>query len=334
MRWLARLLPRRTHFVGIDVGTAETKMAEIRVTNGGPEVLALRRLPSPPGVWGDVFDEEKLIGVLRELEPGTREVISCLPGDKVVSRILRLPPMSDREREQAVRLEVERFLPTPVDELIIRSVWLEDKAGGEGRRCLILAVPAALVYRYHALFSRAGLVLGVLDLPAFALHRLFQPQLQEGSVALVDIGARITQIVIMQNGQIVFLRTLSAGGDLFTRSASEHYGVTFEEAERMKLEAAATVEDPSAAEAFRGGLLEIGRELKRSLEFCSTQEGIEVRKIILSGGGAKFRPLPTFLEGMLGVPVTVDTPALTFSSLSYDPAYAVALGLALREVVV
>ncbi|RDV83219.1 type IV pilus assembly protein PilM [Ammonifex thiophilus] len=333
MGWLSKILPRKTRFVGIDVGTAETKLAEVELAGGRPEVIRLSRLPSPPGVWGDVFDEEKLVEVLRELAPGVKEVISCLPGDKVVSRILRLPPMSDREREQAVRLEVERFLPTPVEELIIRSVWLEDKAGGEGRKCLILAVPAPLVYRFHELFRRAGLVLGVLDHPAFALHRLFRPQLREGGVALVDIGARVTQIVVARNGQIVFLRTLSAGGDLFTRSASEHYGVPFEEAERMKLEAAATIEDPSAAEAFRGGLLEVGREIKRSLEFCSTQEGVAVKRVILSGGGAKFRPLPVFLEGMLGLPVTVDTPSLRFSA-PYDPAYAVALGLALREVVV
>lgn len=326
MSWIARILPRKSYFVGIDVGTAEIKVAGVKLSSQGPEVVDLRRCPSPSGVWEDVFDEEKLINSLQEVaNPRVKEAISCLAGGQVVTRIIRLPSMSDREREKAVRLEVERLVPTPIDQLIIRSLWIDGTGHANGGKVLVLAAPTSLVYRYHAVFSRTGLVLGVLDLPAFALYRLFRREIQ-GASALVDVGARSTNLVVVENQRIVFLRTFNLGGDVFTRSASEYYGVDFDEAERMKLEAAATVED-----AFRGGLMELGRELRRSLEFCATQEGVKVQEVILCGGGAKFKPLPSFLEGMLGVKVGVKVPDLPLSS-PYDPAFAVAIGLALREV--
>jgi len=328
--WLGKILPRRTRFVGIDLGTAEVKMAEIEVGNRDPEVIALRRLTSPPGVEGEM-EEDQVVEILKQLSPGVKEVISCLPPDKVVTRILRLPPMSDKEREEAVRLELERVIPAPREEMIIRSLWLEEKPSSqEGRRCLALAAPVSLVYLYHSLFARAGLTLGVLDLPAFALYRLFAQQIQRENVALVDVGARVTQVVITRGPEIVFLRSFSVGGDLFTRLAAEYLGVGLEEAEKAKLEVAATSPEPE--EIFRSAVLELGREVKRCLDFCENQEGVKVGRIILSGGGAKLRFLPAFLESMLGVKTSIETPLLHFS-FPYDPSFAIALGLALREVV-
>lgn len=43
------VLPWRTRFVGIDVGTAETKLAEVELVNGRPEVVALRAPLQPAG---------------------------------------------------------------------------------------------------------------------------------------------------------------------------------------------------------------------------------------------------------------------------------------------
>ncbi|WP_435366215.1 pilus assembly protein PilM [Desulfofundulus kuznetsovii] len=364
---LKNFLPRKTHFMGIDVGTHEVKVAEVKVIDGEPEVVALRRCPSPQGVWSKEFDEEKLVEALKEIaNPRLKEVITCIGGENVIGRIVRLPPMEEKELEKAVRFEVERFVPTPVDQLIIRSVWLEEEENesrktpririfiprtrevreiegvtGEGRSLLILAVPAAVVYQYHSIFSRAGLLVTAVDLQAFALWRLFGRG-APGTVAIADIGAKNSHLVVVREGIVRFLRLLPVGGNAVTAFLANTYGVEFAEAEKMKLEAAASREEESsglpgllqASDLFHGGIMEIARELKRSLEFYSAQEKVQVERVILSGGAVKLKELPGHLQESLGIPVEVGLPDIRLPDEGpYDPAYAVAIGLALREVV-
>lgn len=332
-----RLLPRRNHFIGVDIGAREIKVAEVKVTDGRPEVVALRCRPSPPGVWNEQFDEEALVLALKELaNPRLRQVITCIGGEKVVSRVVRLPVMSDREVEAAARFEVEKFVPVPVDQLIIRHVRLGGSENGAGtmQNILLLAVPAATVYRYHSIFSRAGLTVTAIDLQAFALWRLFSRE-APGTAAIADIGARTSHLVVVRDGAIRFVRLLPVGGDTVTGFLMEAYGIEFAAAEEMKV--GGTDAAPGAALAgdlWHGGMVEVGREIKRSLEFCAAEEKVAVQKIILSGGTSKLRGLPEHLQEALGVPVEVGRPQVSLADgVHYDPAYAVAIGLALREVV-
>ncbi|MEG3070425.1 MAG: hypothetical protein RQM92_05940 [Candidatus Syntrophopropionicum ammoniitolerans] len=70
--YLRRLLPQKRHFTGVDIRAGHIRVAEIKVTDGIPEVAALGMIPSPPGVWGDNLDEEALIQALQEvLHPRT-----------------------------------------------------------------------------------------------------------------------------------------------------------------------------------------------------------------------------------------------------------------------
>jgi predicted transposase YdaD len=62
-----KLLPKKNYFMGVDVGIFQIKAAEIKVIDNFPEVFALRRYPSPPGLWSDQFDEESLVEALREV---------------------------------------------------------------------------------------------------------------------------------------------------------------------------------------------------------------------------------------------------------------------------
>ncbi|OPZ73715.1 MAG: Competence protein A [Firmicutes bacterium ADurb.Bin456] len=78
-------------------------------------------------------------------------------------------------------------------------------------------------------------------------------------------------------------------------------------------------------------LPDITRELQRSLDYC-VQENIPAEKLVLCGGTSKLRGLANYLEDTFGLPVETGVPSLEFSGpLTYDPAFAVALGLALRE---
>ncbi|MFX4260993.1 type IV pilus biogenesis protein PilM [Pelotomaculum propionicicum] len=305
-----RFLPEKKHFTGVDIGIDQIKVAELEVVDGTPEVTALRMRPSPPGVWSDSFDEEGLVQVLKEvLNPDCREVITCIGSEKTVCRIVRFPRMSEKELWSAVKLEVQKYVPTPAGQLVIRYVRLDRAGEGDGGKrtgkpaeagvgqrlqdVLLLAVPLATVYQYHGIFSRTGFTVAALDLQAFALWRIFGRN-TPGNTAMVDIGAKTSHFVLLRDGQIRFLRLLPAGSE---------------------------------------NLAEITKELRRSLDYYSTHEKISVEKIILSGGISNPGDLIENLNGNLRIDTEVGVPDVDFTGDElYDPAYAVSVGLALREV--
>lgn len=427
---IQRFLPKKNHFIGIDIGVYEIKAAEVKIIDGVPEVVSLRRHPAPPGVWTDQFDEESLVQALKEVaNPRLKEVITCIGGERVVSRIVRLPQMPGKEMEAAVKFEIQKFVPTPVDQLIIRHVPLEGIAGDqekdpkikiyiprsgetreisgkqeEGQDVLLLAVPAATVYQYHSIFSRAGLVVTAVDLQAFALWRVFGRTVQ-GTVAIADIGAKTSHLVLVKDGVIKFVRLLPAGGNVLTNIIMDRYGVELSDALKMIEESAVepakdqevkggvqTIDplkrgllqqmdevaavspeeqqniplglqfddifqrgllqqvDEVAAVSLEGyynrprglqlsnilreGLQEMTKELRRSLEFYSNQENVSAERLILCGGTSKVKGLTDYLQDALDIPVEVGIPEVDFSGDEvFDPAFVVAIGLALREAI-
>ncbi|KUK36576.1 MAG: Type IV pilus assembly protein PilM [Thermacetogenium phaeum] len=362
--YFQKYLPKKTNFIGVDVGTSTIKAAEVQIDDGVPIVTSLKFIPSPKGVWADEVDEEKLVESLRELRDfSLNDVITCIGGEKVISRILRFPRMSDKELEAAVRFEVEKFVPTPLEQLIIRYVRLGEAAEGQEPivNVLLFVVPAATVYQYYGIFSRAGLTVTAVDAQVFALWRLFGREV-EGTVAIADIGMSTSYLVIVRDGEIRFARLLPVGGNILTKSVMVAFGVEFAEAERMKgeagvmpvnsggapsegweqfadLEAAVAVTNDRFPEGMRldyvlrDGLAEITRELQRSLEFYVAQERVGVERLLLSGGTGKLRGVTDYLSGALQIPVELGFPDIEMAEgVAFDPSFSVAIGLALREV--
>lgn len=309
-KYFRRFLPEKKHFTGVDIGAEHIKVAEIEIVGGTPEVVALRMLPSPPGVWSDELDEEALVRSLREiLNPKCKEVITCLGCEKAMCRIVQFPVMSEKELLAAVNFEIQKYVPVPAGQLVIRVVRLGGTAdaadvkrpgeirgardGQDGQDLLVAAVPLATVYQYHGIFSRAGYTVTAVDLPAFALWRVFGRNAR-GVTALVDIGLKTSHFVLLRDGLIRFIRLLPAGSE---------------------------------------NLTEISKELRRSLEYCSTQEKKPVEKLVLSGGISNDGQLNKHLRLNLGIRSEVGEPEVDFTGDElYDPAYAVSVGLALREV--
>ncbi len=309
-KYLRNILPEKKHFTGVDIGEKHIKVAEVMVINGTPEVVALRTAPSPPEVWGDNLDEEALIKVLREiLNPNYREVITCISSEKVVCRIVQLPQMTEKELWSALRIEIQKYVPVPVSQLAIRYVKL-GKTGestgiklGEGsgfaaveqdlQDLLILAVPLTIIYQYHGIFSRSGYTVTAIDLQAFALWRVFAGNTQ-GGTAMLDIGTKTSHFVLIEDRVIRFIRLLPAGS-----------------------------EDPAG----------ISRELQRSLDYYSAYEKISVDRLLLSGQINNPEKLNKYLRRNLGINTTIGSPHIDFTGDDiYDPAYAIPIGLALREV--
>lgn len=358
---LRKLAPKKTQFAAVDIGSKEIKIVEISTTDGTPVVTAFGRIATPAGVPGDPVDEEALVNALNKvvLTSGmqTKEVIATVSGDRVITRHIKVPTMPDKELETAIKFEAEKFIPIPVNELIIRYLNLgEIEAGGEKNLHLLLAaVSTSFIYDYYGIFARAGLIVAAIDLQSLCLWRVFSAlstcAANEGTVGILDIGASTTQFLVVCDRSLQFTRTLPVGGNLLTRSLAEHYGFDFEEAQRIKEEEGGLLSSEEASVSavsgamqmdfsLRDGLSELVREIRRSLDYYVAQENATaIKRFIISGGTSKLKGFREFFAEAMEAPVDFGNPIVPAlpgdgqEPFPYDPAFSIVLGAALREVV-
>jgi type IV pilus assembly protein PilM len=101
-------------------------------------------------------------------------------------------------------------------------------------------------------------------------------------VALVDIGFKNTSICLVQEGELILSRVVGIGGDKLTNGLAESLGISYAEAEGIKVGMPAEVQ--SNLEAL---VLPLGRELRASIDFFEHQQDKTVTQVYVSGGSSR-----------------------------------------------
>jgi type IV pilus assembly protein PilM len=181
------------------------------------------------------------------------------------------------------------------------------------------------------------------------------------SMALVDLGACYSHITIIANGMFALTRSVTTAGNSFTEAIAKALGIDEAQADRIKEEEVEVVSDeisrsrlsPEGQEASRAiepMLEELIREIRRSFAFYDYQQGpggggdrresTGISRVLLSGGSARLKGLPEFLNESLGIPVEMvdlfshgmmHLPEGANELSQQMPLLATAYGLALRE---
>ena len=134
------------------------------------------------------------------------------------------------------------------------------------------------------------------------------------AVALVDIGFKNTTICLLNKGELIVSRVVNIGGDKLTHGLAESMGISYAEAEGIKVGMAAEVQ--SNLEPL---LTPLGRELRASVDFFEHQQDRTVSQIYVSGGSARSEFIMKGLETELMAPCKPWNPAATLQ-MSLPPA--------------
>jgi type IV pilus assembly protein PilM len=186
--------------------------------------------------------------------------------------------------------------------------------------------------------QKAGLTATTVDLSSFAVLRSLASQDNLGMggdvEALIDVGARVTNIVVHQGGAPRFIRILLMGGQDLTDAVSERMGVAGAQAEAMKQEIGLRSDVPDGA-MIASRVIEAA-----AVTFVEASTGsTRISRLVLTGGGARLTGLAERLQSATRVPVTLGNPmerlALGKTGLSPEqisfvqPLAVVPVGLAL-----
>jgi type IV pilus assembly protein PilM len=214
---------------------------------------------------------------------------------------------------------------------------------------LLVAAKKDMINDYTTVVTEAGLSPVVVDIDSFAVQNMFSANYESAdaeTVVLINAGASVVNINILDRGVTVFTRDVTIGGNQFTEEIQKQLNVSYEEAEALKIGGGRSESDavvPQEVERVMAGVAEqVAGEIQRSLDFyAGTAADTKFSKVYLSGGTAKIPALFKTIEARVGVPVEIANPFknVIIDSRRFDPGFimdvapmaAVAVGLALRR---
>lgn len=143
----------------------------------------------------------------------------------------------------------------------------------------------------------ADAIVPCLASPVNAFERAQPMEFANEVVALVDLGFKSSVITILLQGELAMTRVVSFGGDKLTTGVAEGLGVSYAEAEGIKVGLPEEVH--SVMQAL---LMPLGRELRASIDFFEHQNDRQVAQVFLSGAASRSDFIMQTLQAELMVP--------------------------------
>ncbi len=338
--------------LGIDVGSHTIKLTEFSGSGRNRMLRTMGRALLPPDVIvdGSIKDHETVADILRNLiyncQPRIKRVATSISGYSVIVKRIHIPYSDEKEIEENLLIEAEKYVPFEIDDVYIDFCILEgDHDNTEGADIFLVAAKKEIVDAYASLLETIGLTPAVIDVDAFTLVNAFEMAFGDISepAVLIDIGASKTNLNIIRNGMPVFARDMAFGGEQLTEAIQEATGLNRDDSEAAKVSG---TKDEVLAEEIRQVVVEMAdlwlEEIKKAINFFKANAKPEEfpTHIFLSGGCALLKDLDKHFSKGLGIEANRLNP---FSGIGHskeiDPAYmdaispqmAISSGLAIRS---
>lgn len=356
--------------IGLDIGTRDVKMVMLSTSGGGIAVEMVREFKVAAGVIiaGAIEDRKEFGRVLREVlkQEGIVNVATaiCIPTHAATLRWVSLPQLPDDEHRVAAAFKVKKHLPYPIEEAYLSTspvqTMNEDGVGDS----LVISVPRHIVSTRALAVERAGLKPMAAELEAQALLRILERNLgsrnallRDASMTIVDIGGSNTEMYVVQNQKLQFLRSVRFGTGRLARRVSDELGVSEALGHKMlgnpegKLDLDGMLSLPYEGQTIKVSvreevdmlLKEISRLMRyfRSLHAERSYAGI-LDHMMLCGGLANLSGLSEYLAAQLRVRIepiepfasmTINVDSQAFALASHNQnSFAIAVGLALSQL--
>src|SRR5687768_803979 len=310
------------HYVGLDIGSFAVRAAEISGEPGSWTLHRFAQLTLPPGavVDGEIVDSLAVTEAIKALwargDFKSKKVTVGIANRWVKVRQAEVPALSPDEVRTSLRYEAADVIPFAEEDAIVDFVVQDRYAGPEGGeflRILVVAAQRQMVSMALDTVRKAGLNPAHVDLTPFALVRALVPAGQPGiSESIVSVGAGLTNVVVHTGGVPRLVRMTPRAGAAVTENLTRALGVDTERAEALKRGAAVAVADPQTAQAadvIANELNPLVQEIQGSLDYFTAQnDDVELRRVLLTGAGAKMAGLRARLATELRVPVEMASP--------------------------
>ncbi|MBI5153406.1 MAG: pilus assembly protein PilM [Parcubacteria group bacterium] len=350
--------------LGLDIGTSSIKIVELalgkqpQITNYGV-IENVNHLTQPSKSLqssAHAMGPENISDLLKQLlvKTGIRggDVYITYPIFSSFATLLEFPALSPEEVERTISYSFRQYVPLTPEETAYEWVEAGEKkvtqpGGAEGEGAMkklffLTAISKKIVANYTTVVQRVGLGLKGIESETLSVLRIIRAtsSLEGRVVAVFDIGAYATNIIVIRNGYVVVNRGLDSGGGDITRSIARGLGVDGSHAEDIKKHQGLTYTAEQAAvyQLVYFALDSILEEAKRVFGMYRTKFDESISEVVIVGGSSSLKGIEGYFSEKFGITTTVYTPGHYFGVKPEGvvalerafPQLAVAMGAALK----
>lgn len=358
-----QLKRKKPILLGIDISSTSIKLVELSHSEKGYRVesLAVEPLPGNAVVEKNIQDVEAVGQTIQKAvkKSGTKIKICAVAvaGSAVITKVITMPAaLSDHDMETQIELEADQYIPYPLEEINLDFLVLGPTEGNPDTVDVLLAASRSENVELRTAAAEIGGLIGkIVDVEAYTIENaarllipdsaLQQDEEDDGEerrpfvMAVLDIGATMTSLNVMEDGELIYTREQPFGGKQLTEEIMRRYGLAYEEAGRLKK--VGGLPDnyiPEVLEPFKETM---AQQVSRFLQFFYTAgQHQSVDMIALAGGCSSIPGIDELIESQLGIETVIANPfakmelsnKVNAQALSNDaPALMIACGLALRS---
>ncbi len=270
-------------------------------------------------------------------------VNTAISGKSIIVRFIKLPKMQKKEMTNSLAFEAEKYIPFDLSQVYLGFDVLDSADNKKMSDVALVAAKKDAVDDVVSLCKNAGLVVKIIDIDSFACLNAFlhnYPEERTGTVALLNVGAKLTNLMIASNGKPEFCRDIYFGGDDVTQALVKKLEIGKSEADVLKLNLGEATEEVKSV--VRETIEYLVTEVKLSFDYFSSQnqgKKAHIDAIYLIGGSSRLEGMSSILSSKLEVDAHNFDPLRGFTvSDNVDKSeldkcvlsLAVPLGLALR----
>ena len=291
-------------WLGIDIGSVNVKAAVVRATYRKFALVSVASAEiSDPGGAVEAVRSAVARAMSGERQAADASAVA-IEGSRAAIHRVQLPAAAQKQLIEVLTYELEAQVPFDLAGAVFDWRLLERETE-DGHLPIVAAVARVEDVRARIDLVRAAISqeperVGVGAFALAALVPYIASLAEGGTVAVVDLGAKASEVLVLEGGEAVFARTLSTG-----------------------------------TEGLPGTAERLARDLRVSFAAHRAQGGTAPSRVFLCGGGAFVSGAEGFLSGSLDVPVQVlPEPQLDATGIGAEearelPKYAKALALAL-----
>lgn len=237
-----------------------------------------------------------------------------LPEEKIFSRVLELPQMSEAELSDAVQWEAEQYIPTPLKELSLDYEIVGTRSNGKEilNEVLMIAAPQNIINSYLEVIDKLGLEPYNIETNIQAVARsMISSKAKDEAILVIDIGGKTTSMA-------VFDKTVRITGSIPV--GGENISVESKKASFPEIDTLAS-------------------ELKKLINYYEEKDDKKIARAFLCGGSACLPSLKEEIAQKINLEVEIGNPWVNISTYplkpipkAESPRYANAIGLALNGV--
>jgi type IV pilus assembly protein PilM len=337
--------------IGLDIGSSSIKVVQLKPGKRGLQLAAFDLEPVAPQtiVDGSIMNQGAVVDAIRavmaRLKIKEKDVAVAIAGHSVIIKKITVPAMTPDELEEQIPWEAEHHIPFAKDDVEIDHTVINPQTPQGQMELILVAAKKEVVHDYAAVAKEARLNPAVVDVAAFSVQNAWElaaDPVAGQTVALINVGASISNINIVTNSMSAFTRDVTIGGNAFTEEIQKQLNVSHEQAEAMKIGQVdqQTMVQGGGVDRVAAQVAEVmAGEFQRSIDFyLATSADAHVDRIVLSGGGSKVPSLQRAIERRSRLPIEMMNPFRRLSVegldqqfiMSHAPEAAVGVGLALR----